>query len=566
MEESVDKATLENLKTYSKHQQKLMKRKSRDYLQAKRVMGTSSKQRGLIGKIAFAILNYRWFDAIIGSVIFINTIMIGLECELSLDPEDFDKNHRRNFEKVEYVFLAVYIVELLLRLVADGMQAFRSGWVICDAFIVGGSLFDLFLSLFVWKWNTSQVDMQMLTIIRMGRIFRLVRAVRLFVQFRTLWMLIRGVIGCTTVMFHACIVVGLILYISAIVGMELISKPILSDPGSYDHDLVQYTRKYLRNVQTVALSLCTFIFKGHQVYEPMIQAQPLSFFYFSPVMAVLFIGLMNMITATIVQKYVSMQKTDSEAELSYMQQERRRLLPRLYELFSVIDADKNKTIEIDEIYNAPPEVQTTLMQIMKVDDIQKIFSAIDVDDSGTVTVDEFIEGLLWMVEGGTKEQLKLEKLMTSMHRKQDRIDEERDLFIKALHDTEAKADAAVTTVKSAKAELKISGTDPSAEQKGTLDEMRGEIQRSQAEIQAQRDSLRGLEQNQGALESTLALVANSVQQMLGGQEALGAQLAALAEALASQAPEGKLELRRPAGALLELSRVTPPEATKALKN
>ena len=49
--------------------------------------------------------------------------------------------------------------------------------------------------------------------------------------------------------------------------------------------------------------------------------------------------------------------------------------------------------------------------------------------------------------------------------------------------------------------------------------MRGEIQRSQAEIQAQRDSLRGLEQNQGALESTLALVANSVQQMLGGQEA-----------------------------------------------
>ena len=57
------------------------------------------------------------------------------------------------------------------------------------------------------------------------------------------------------------------------------------------------------------------------------------------------------------------------------------------------------------------------MGIMKADDIGRIFSAIDIDDSGYITLDEFMEGMLWLVEGGSKGHLKLEKLMTSMHRK-----------------------------------------------------------------------------------------------------------------------------------------------------
>merc|ERR1719398_690008 len=92
------------------------------------------------------------------------------------------------------------------------------------------------------KAASSQV--QMLTIIRMGRIFRLIRAVRLFVQFRTLWMLIRGLLGCTTVMLHSCFVVALILYIAAIVGVELIAKPILFAPENYSEALVQHATKY----------------------------------------------------------------------------------------------------------------------------------------------------------------------------------------------------------------------------------------------------------------------------------------------------------------------------------
>ena len=133
-----------------------------------------------------------------------------------------------------------------MRVVVDGLHAFRSGWVKGDAFIVCGSLFEFFMNIYVryihgsisqMGSSAAPVDVQILTIIRMGRIFRLIRAVRLFVQFRTLWMLIRGLIGCTTVMLHSCFVVALILYISAIIGVELISKPILFNPDSYPQAL-----------------------------------------------------------------------------------------------------------------------------------------------------------------------------------------------------------------------------------------------------------------------------------------------------------------------------------------
>jgi hypothetical protein len=250
----------------------------------------------------------------------------------------------------------------------------------------------------------------------------------------------------------------------------------------------------------------------------MIDHEPATFFYFSPVMSVLFIGLMNMITATIVQKYMYMQKTDSEAELAYLQQERKKLLPKLYQLFELIDADKDGNIDIEEIFNAPPEVHLTLMQIMKVDDVAKIFIAIDIDDSGTVTVDEFIEGLLWMVEGGTKEQLKLEKLMTSMHRKQDRLDMDREMMYGLIQEMVDKTNAAFGDGH------RENEAGHAASSKEMFEDVRRAVRSSQQDIQANRDSLRALAEKQDTLSATVAVLASNVQQLVAGQQALAAQL------------------------------------------
>ena len=63
-----------------------------------------------------------------------------------------------------------------------------------------------------------------LNIIKLLRLSRLVRALRLVVQFRMLWQLIRGLYSTLNLMFNTVVLVMLLLYIFACLGLEIITK------------------------------------------------------------------------------------------------------------------------------------------------------------------------------------------------------------------------------------------------------------------------------------------------------------------------------------------------------
>ena len=63
-----------------------------------------------------------------------------------------------------------------------------------------------------------------MNIIKVLRLSRLVRALRLVVQFRMLWQLIRGLYSTLNLMFNTAVLVTLLLYIFACLGVELITK------------------------------------------------------------------------------------------------------------------------------------------------------------------------------------------------------------------------------------------------------------------------------------------------------------------------------------------------------
>merc|ERR1719421_2740268 len=113
---------------------------------------------------------------------------------------DVDKflKYEAYLDYAEYIFLTIYTVELTLRFIVDRLKALKSGWVLMDLLIVAGSIVDIMIKLFL---NTSEREggdvVQLMMVMRIGRVFRLVRSMRLFTQFRTLWALIRGLIGCT---------------------------------------------------------------------------------------------------------------------------------------------------------------------------------------------------------------------------------------------------------------------------------------------------------------------------------------------------------------------------------
>ncbi|CAJ1435624.1 unnamed protein product, partial [Effrenium voratum] len=86
-------------------------------------------------RVLYKFVNSRSFDYVAGVIIMLNMVMIGVEAELSLhDP------HVRWAAWVERAFLAVYAVELVLRLLAGGRKILHSSWFWLDFFLVAVGL------------------------------------------------------------------------------------------------------------------------------------------------------------------------------------------------------------------------------------------------------------------------------------------------------------------------------------------------------------------------------------------------------------------------------------------
>merc|ERR1712032_881799 len=59
---------------------------------------------------------------------------------------------------------------------------------------------------------------------KMLRLARLARTVRVLIQFRTLWMLVQGLLHAVLPMLWTCLIMIVVVYTFAIIGMELIVK------------------------------------------------------------------------------------------------------------------------------------------------------------------------------------------------------------------------------------------------------------------------------------------------------------------------------------------------------
>ena len=83
------------------------------------------------------VLSLAAFDAAIGAVIVLNSIVIGLESQTELYG-----GNTVTYQRMEHVFLFIYTLELAMRFYAYGLACFRNSWVIFDLIVVTLGLFS----------------------------------------------------------------------------------------------------------------------------------------------------------------------------------------------------------------------------------------------------------------------------------------------------------------------------------------------------------------------------------------------------------------------------------------
>mmetsp|Transcript_5903 Transcript_5903/g.10541 ORF Transcript_5903/g.10541 Transcript_5903/m.10541 type:complete len:561 (-) Transcript_5903:23-1705(-) len=346
---------------------------------------------------AFDLLNNQKFDGVIGVIIFFNSMSIGWEstCEIS------GCDYMVVFQVMENLFLAIYVFELGLRFYVIGCACLNNGWVRFDAMLVGMGV--------VTSWIVTPIVLPLLEtaggdignpkdmlapilVLRVLRLFRLVRAVRLLVQFKTLWMLVRGLLNSAGTILYTCMLISLMLYITACLAVELITKPHMNSGDEFMEGMVKLHWSSIPEIMLTLVQFVTFDSIG-SIYAPMIKRDPKLLIIFIPFLLIVSIALMNLVTAVIVESAIEQGRTDKEVEAEYKKQMIKEMMPSLLEMFRELDVNGDGTITSDEIMDCGEDMKEELLKYMNAESLLELFEMLDVDGSGEVNIDEFCDGI-----------------------------------------------------------------------------------------------------------------------------------------------------------------------------
>ena len=327
------------------------------------------------------------FEYLTGGIIFANMIVIGAEAEMALLSRDTTWA-----TEIERSFLAIYTFELLLRICAGGFGIFKSAWSCLDLFLVVVGIMALIVAP---SLESSHGDeWERVLIVRGLRLLRLARVLRTLRRLQIVWRLVSGLLSAWDTMASTMGLILLWLYIFACVATEIITN----DPQlRANTDTAAIIDIHFGSVPRATLTLLQFVTMDAiaEVYFPLVVEKPILIIYFLPLLMFLSIGLMNLVTAVLVDHALRQSSLEAEAERDKKKQEIKAALPGLLDVFDSLDADQSGYITREEIAGVPLTLlPPKILETASVDSMEDLFDMLDGNESGSLSQVDFLDGIL----------------------------------------------------------------------------------------------------------------------------------------------------------------------------
>jgi voltage-gated sodium channel len=155
--------------------------------------------------------NARWFRTATVLLIVVNAVLIGIETD-----KEIANAHETGFAWAHRSILGLFLAELAVRIASHGRawpQFFRSGWNVFDTALVVASMVPA-----VGAWAT---------VARLARVLRVGRVLSVSPQLR---LIVSTMFRSIPSLGHVGLLLGLLLYIYAVIGVELFGA---SDPAHW---------------------------------------------------------------------------------------------------------------------------------------------------------------------------------------------------------------------------------------------------------------------------------------------------------------------------------------------
>jgi hypothetical protein len=169
-------------------------------------------------RAAIALIEWKWLDMFIFSVIFANVVFMALEDPVDPRPSD---DHKLLFEVSAYVFIAIFALECLLKIFAMGLILGRGAYLKdwgnwLDFFIVLTGVVDIFLI-----DRAAEQSSGTFNAFRTVRLLRPLRALRAIGRFKELRVLVQLLYSCMPMLLDVASLLFFIFFVFGIIGVKL---------------------------------------------------------------------------------------------------------------------------------------------------------------------------------------------------------------------------------------------------------------------------------------------------------------------------------------------------------
>jgi len=429
---------LSSRKIVDSARQQLVEERSQSNLAEVASHGPLGKAR----KYAGDFLHNGFFEFGIGLIIALNTTCIGFEQQYRIEGRDGTL-----FDIFEGIFLAVYIIELSLRFWVEGTTIVKDDWVKFDIFLILTSVISQFMQLV--QADGANNSLGLLMVLKTARLAKIARALRLFKQFRQLWMLVSGLLHSARTMMDTLLLLGILLFMIATLGIELITLDERYIKGHYPEAYRMNVRDYFPSLPLTMLTLLQFVSMDSigAIYRPMIIARPFVAVYFVLVILLAAVVFMNIVTAVIVNGAMEQAAQEEAFQMEDEARKRKEKIKDLMAMFDRLDANQSGRLERHEIMNASTADKGLLEDFMGVGSPLDVFDELDTDGGGSLDIDEFCQGLYdSTVSKNPIELRRMDKRVKTMRLQQDAMQKQQAAMNECLTNIQKGMETLIRTV------------------------------------------------------------------------------------------------------------------------
>jgi len=334
------------------------------------------------------------FDVIMGVIILFNLVFIVLEADetaqcypewahdLLACPFQIGPNHWLTY--TNYVLLAIYSAEALVKMFVYGLSYFCNKWNMLDVFVVVTALFSAFGST------------QSFAFLRIIRIVRVCRAFRVVLTIKELYLLLVGLVSS----FKA-IIFGSALLLAMLVCWSIVVVEFVHPVNAvHKYEDCPTCSQGFESVARTTLTLFQQVIAGDSwgmISVPVISDRPWLAIILVSIYLSISLATMNLILAVIVESANEARERDTEQKAKDRRKAQKAKKLDLLTLCETMDKDGDGVITLDEMVTAWKENGEFRRLITSLDmskkDLENIFVVMDSRGEGEVKYRDFVHKL-----------------------------------------------------------------------------------------------------------------------------------------------------------------------------